>query len=474
VDITQTGGGSSIGGYDFLIAYDATVLTFSQAAPGTLLTQCAWEYFTYRFGPDGNCNIGCPSGIVRLVALAETNNGPQHPSCFMRPAPISLATMTFLVSNDRAFECMFVPVRFFWYDCGDNTVATPSGDTLYLSRKVYDYAGMYVDITDPNYGFPGYFGASDSCLAGAQLRPLRNVDFLNGGVDIACPDSIDQRGDLNVNGIANEIADAVIYAGYFIDGLSAFGNHIEASIAASDINADGMPLTLGDLVYLIRIITGDVMPIPGKNGGSVDLVSSGATITYEASEDVGAMFLTLGIKTSVDPVPGDGADMMDFGFSRSNNTMRMLIYKIGTNTIKSGVHTLVTIPGDTISILTAEAVDYFGNHMDVTISSPLDVTHAGGSGIPKTYALNQNQPNPFNPSTEIAFDIPRQSDVTLDVFNIMGQKVVTLIDRPMAPGSYRATWDGSDASGQKVTSGMYFYRLRAGEYVSTKKMVLLK
>jgi len=474
LEVTATKGLTPIGGFDFLIAYDPTGLTFQEANPGTLLSQCRWEYFTYRNGGIENCSPNCPSGMVRIVALAETNNGPIHPSCFMSPPPVTLATLTFLVTNDRGFECMFMPVRFFWYDCGDNTIATPSGDTLYLSRKVYDYAGMFVDITDPGYGFPSYFGASDSCLTGDKLKPMRFVDFRNGGVDILCADSIDARGDLNVNGIANEIADAVIYANYFVDGLSAFGNHTEASIAASDINADGMPLTLGDLVFLIRIITGDASPIPGKNGGSVDLVPSGASITYEASEDVGAMLLTLGVKTAVDPVLGDGADMMDLGFSRNNNTMRMLIYKIGTNTIKSGVHTLVTIPGDTISILTAEAVDYFGNQMDATISSPLDVTHAGGSGIPKTYALNQNHPNPFNPSTEIAFDIPRQSDVTLDVFNIMGQKVISLIDRPMAPGSYRATWNGSDASGQKVTSGMYFYRLRAGEFVSTKKMVLLK
>ena len=80
-----------------------------------------------------------------------------------------------------------------------------------------------------------------------------------------------------------------------------------------------------------------------------------------------------------------------------------------------------------------------------------------------------NYPNPFNPTTEISFSIPVAGHVTLDVFNIMGQKVTTLLDRYMQPGTHEVTWNANN-----VSSGVYFYRLTAGDLTETKKMTLLK
>ena len=80
-----------------------------------------------------------------------------------------------------------------------------------------------------------------------------------------------------------------------------------------------------------------------------------------------------------------------------------------------------------------------------------------------------NYPNPFNPKTEIAFTLPRAAEVKLEVFNIMGQKVTTLIDRQMNAGEHSCVWDGSD-----VASGVYFYRLETPGFATTKKMVLMK
>jgi flagellar hook assembly protein FlgD len=83
--------------------------------------------------------------------------------------------------------------------------------------------------------------------------------------------------------------------------------------------------------------------------------------------------------------------------------------------------------------------------------------------------LHQNRPNPFNPTTEIAFSLPEASQVTLEVYNIMGQKVVTLINGYVEAGEHTVIWDGSN-----VTSGMYLYRLKAGAVDETRKMLLLK
>ncbi|MFQ6092080.1 MAG: choice-of-anchor D domain-containing protein [bacterium] len=104
---------------------------------------------------------------------------------------------------------------------------------------------------------------------------------------------------------------------------------------------------------------------------------------------------------------------------------------------------------------------------------------------PPTYSLSQNYPNPFNPATTIHYALPdarrkrqdaRQESffVFLKIYNLLGQEVKTLVDEEQEPGYYTVTWDGRDSSGREVPSGIYFYRLKAGNYSSTKRMVLLK
>ncbi|MCK4572842.1 MAG: T9SS type A sorting domain-containing protein, partial [candidate division Zixibacteria bacterium] len=86
----------------------------------------------------------------------------------------------------------------------------------------------------------------------------------------------------------------------------------------------------------------------------------------------------------------------------------------------------------------------------------------------------QNYPNPFNPTTQVNFDVPTHSQVNISVFNVLGQKTVTLVDEEMNAGSYVVDWDGTSDGGNKVSSGIYFYRMEAGSFVETKKMMLLK
>jgi len=94
--------------------------------------------------------------------------------------------------------------------------------------------------------------------------------------------------------------------------------------------------------------------------------------------------------------------------------------------------------------------------------------------LPGKYALHQNFPNPFNPVTEIQFDLPEDSRVELAIYNLMGQKINTLISGDMTPGFHTFKWNGKDYSGQAVSSGMYFYSLSSKGFKSTRKMLLLK
>jgi hypothetical protein len=94
--------------------------------------------------------------------------------------------------------------------------------------------------------------------------------------------------------------------------------------------------------------------------------------------------------------------------------------------------------------------------------------------VPTEYALNQNYPNPFNPTTNISFALPNKESVRLEVYDILGKLVTTLVDREMGSGTYTVAWDGKDMNGSKLTSGVYFYRLQAGSFSAVKKMVMVK
>lgn len=120
------------------------------------------------------------------------------------------------------------------------------------------------------------------------------------------------------------------------------------------------------------------------------------------------------------------------------------------------------------------ALDFSGNESDP--ASQLTSTAADDTPVlPTSFAVYQNMPNPFNPTTMIRYDVPvGGGNVTLEIFDVAGRLVRTLIDRSETAGAKTATWDGKDHSGAQVSSGIYFYRLRAGTYSKTLKMTLLQ
>lgn len=111
---------------------------------------------------------------------------------------------------------------------------------------------------------------------------------------------------------------------------------------------------------------------------------------------------------------------------------------------------------------------------------PLGDVHADGTGdddatlIPAVTALNANYPNPFNPVTTIAYDMAADGHVRIDVYNVKGQKVTTLVNAELKAGKYRVQWTGTDENGRSVGSGIYLYRMQTEKYTSTQKMILMK
>jgi len=118
-------------------------------------------------------------------------------------------------------------------------------------------------------------------------------------------------------------------------------------------------------------------------------------------------------------------------------------------------------------IITINEVTIYNFTMSPVSESDIIIT-------PLTTKLKGSYPNPFNPSTTIAFEMASEGQVVIDVYNIKGQRVKTLVNGVLGAGSHSVVWDGNDASGRAVSSGVYFYRMTSGGYVKTQKMLLIK
>ncbi len=138
-----------------------------------------------------------------------------------------------------------------------------------------------------------------------------------------------------------------------------------------------------------------------------------------------------------------------------------------------------TEPFDTLQVKNADS-KYFWSQLPIPLFSdalPLaPESGSPGAALPRAFSLGANCPNPFNPSTTISYSVGGEAPVPvrLNVFNVRGQIVAALVDRVVAPGQYTVNWDGRGRGGEQLSSGVYFYRLRAGDFSFTRKMVLLK
>jgi hypothetical protein len=467
-----------MGGYDFLISYEHSLgaLTFVSAEMGDMLIQGEWEFFTYRFGPFGNCGPNaCPSGLLRITAMAEYNDAGHEAVDFDNSeGDDGLAVLKFLVSNDRTFNCMYAPVEFYWIECEDNSISSKYGDTLFVERFIYDFEGNL--IGDPPTGYdllPGYWGIPEECIPEYKTFPVRGVDYKNGGFKIICSDDIDAPGDININGIAYEIADAVMYTNYFISGLDAFGEHVEASIAASDVNLDGYTLSVADLVYLIRVIQGDAVayakPTPGSDNINIatQLMGGNMAVTYDATSSVGAMLMIFEINGTVgEPTLAENAADMDLIYRADGNELRVLVFDNPDQksaSLPAGRNSLLTIPVDgSIDLKSVESADFNGNAMNASVRV-----------LPTAFDLAQNYPNPFNPQTTIALDLPVASEYNVAIYNVAGQ-LIRHYGGSADAGTVNIVWDGKDSHGNQVASGVYFYKSTARDFSATKKMILMK
>jgi len=238
--------------------------------------------------------------------------------------------------------------------------------------------------------------------------------------------------------------------------------------------------------YWIKVTTDVMLIYPDDNGGPfakmvpdvfTDYSDRSSVVTsnvwvnlYGQGVTVNGDLLAAG--TELDVVDANGDLRGNFTVSEVGRFGFMPVYGAENGSAKGlreGEEFSIRVNGQQ----TEETFTFTGSGDRIVVGS-LTLKSGGTNPLPERYSLNQNYPNPFNPATTIAYEIPAESMVELTIYNILGERVATLVNEVKPAGSYKIVWNGQNDSGSPVSSGIYFYRLTAGDYVKSMKMTLMK
>jgi len=261
---------------------------------------------------------------------------------------------------------------------------------------------------------------------------------------------------------------------------TAYGQFSDPAILV-DTDGDGVPDTHPFIVYYMQlgldqvsalVATADSLANLGMQGLCVALgVPSLAPVLGPVVGDYAATtltaLLTAGVETvaaitqtaqatgayAVGALAGAGVEVNDSDHDYVQGGNGRLVFQVGNNCVPRNQHVAVQ--------------SFWENTGTAGVDSDESL-------IPKEFALYDNYPNPFNPTTQIAVDLPEAAATEITVWNIMGQKVATLYTGDLNAGHHTLNFDGRDSNGKQLTSGMYLYRVAAGKYNATKKMTLMK
>ncbi|MCC6964612.1 MAG: T9SS type A sorting domain-containing protein, partial [candidate division Zixibacteria bacterium] len=361
-------------------------------------------------------------------------------------------------------------------------------DSLLVSEG--DTLAVSVGATDPD---------GDSLILFVEALPANAAfsDNGNGTGTFNFNPSFTQAGVYNVTFIASDgsLADSELVAITVIDAGNqrpiladidsqsvSEGDTLALEVSAIDADGDSLILTAEGLPANAGFIdNGDGT---GRLNFSPDSTEAGVySVTFIASD--GALADSETVAITVNPpdsvtisgnagVGGailsyvDGISMSDTADGDGNYSLNIPYDWSGTVTPSKAGYDFT--PSDRVyaNVSANQA------NQDFAASLILEVGEDDNNPVPGEFCLAQNYPNPFNPTTTIEFSVPRRSQVVIDIYNQLGQTVRSLVDEEKTAGVYRITWDGTDTSGRPLSSGVYLYRITAGDFAQSKKMLLLK
>ncbi len=197
-----------------------------------------------------------------------------------------------------------------------------------------------------------------------------------------------------------------------------------------------------------------------------DNLDQTVTFQWETAEDVDSDTVTYGFVV-------ESGNLDIIAFADTGATSVTMSYQTLVNLMRDG-STEQVMGHWTILATDGQDTTYATNGPWYLFIDATTVNIADEPGLPQTYALEQNYPNPFNPTTTIQYAIPEATHVTIAVYNILGERVATLLNKQQEAGRYSLVWNGRNTEGLKVSTGLYFYRIKTEHFTAMKKMVLAK
>ena len=440
-----------------------------------------WGDYTYHVtalydhGVEGACSESEPASVE--VSLM---NAPPGQVMLQTPADGS----TILVTMDNMDD----EVQFFWTQASD-----PDNDVVHYHPHMVGHSDgdTLVEMelpmmAQPNPSFEDNAG-TDTPLApwGTWPPELSNFSF-----------------ETNGNGIYGSDATLEVYDGEH--ALKVWGQY-------SGTYPNNTPVYQGHSIEAMGLEPGDAVAIEGHMMSHADdWVGQGANSAYLFISffDANWGFLGSSLSHMMDrtmpasewhhffalAVVPEGAVNMNAGveYWQVSGNDHGSVYFDDVNMFVPLTQSIVRVSHEELVMAAMEdsvhhvTVDWNVGAMDVWDETPssngpfqftLDLSATLGideSTLPDVFALHNNYPNPFNPVTNITYDIPEVANVSLEIYNVMGQKVRTLASGSHEPGRYRILWNATNDFGEGLSSGMYIYKIQAGDFVSVKKLILMK
>ena len=295
--------------------------------------------------------------------------------------------------------------------------------------------------------------------SGTSIVQGDTLSFTISGIPVGATVTTQDWIDLNSNGIVNPSTDVLFFSMSPTDGVASTGDMDSSANGIIHFNM-GKVSDVPNEYYIVRVIYGsDTALATYYIKARATLCTMSGTVTKSGVGVANILLDATGV-----PWGGDR-----FGLTDANGNYTILtdatvgttyVVKLMPISIPSGY----SVSPSAFNVILSEV--YTGINFVITSATGVDQTT---SVVPKDFLLNQNYPNPFNPTTTIHYSVSKSGNIKIMVYDLLGREVTTLVNENKPAGNYDIKFDGS-----KLGSGVYFYKMQAGNFVQTKKLILIK
>ncbi|MDO9577987.1 MAG: choice-of-anchor J domain-containing protein [Candidatus Cloacimonadales bacterium] len=467
---------------------------------------------------DQGAGAGAAQLIHQMDATTHTMTGVSHNVSLELPDPSGIAGGLFFTSDYISGMVTLgglqqgAPDQLFCYELGSSLTFAPPINLAVDDNNLFTWdppLGPTEFYEDFEGTFPPAGWLKLNPDGGTGWEPLETgttpLPGWTGGTATACPDGGDWQAYCTWStggAVSNDqwlitpqitVQDGDMLDFWMIYYMNSYADYIEILISTTVQNAVGAFTTVVDE---ISFPTGSSIDWTQYTYNLTDFVPAGTPV-YIAFREMVADNYNDGSAISIDNVMVGIPESLStpvVHVSQPANVAKDLHYTGVPNTHVVAERELESYDVYLDGVFQGNTIDEDWLFTDLIVGQPYEagvvavysdgesdmatITFSGNAEanniLAASYALKGNYPNPFNPSTTIAFSVSTPGHVTLEIFNIKGEKVKTLIDGTLSVNDYTVNWNGNDDSGKSVASGLYFYKMKANNFVSTKKMILMK